>query len=83
MYVSSQDARILYTDMVHVSANGYGVVINFLQGLGPDNKPSIVSRVGMSKEHARSLVEVLQRTIDMSDQQIKRPAAPKQIDSGK
>ncbi len=53
------EARISYTDMVHTTANQYGVVINFMQEAGPTGRPLIVSRVGMSKEHARSLIEVL------------------------
>ena len=80
-FVSVSDARILYTDMVHVSANNYGVVVNFLQGLGTDGKPTVVSRVGMSKEHARSLIDVLQRTLQMSEQP-KAQQAPKQLEGG-
>lgn len=70
-FVAPSDSRILYTDMVHVSVNNYGVVVNFLQGMGMDGKPLVVSRVGMSREHANSLIDVLQRTVRMAD-------APKQ-----
>lgn len=62
------DARVTYTDMVHVVVNNYGVVINFLQGGGPNNQPLTVSRLGMSKEHAISVIEVLQRTLAQSEQ---------------
>jgi len=68
-YVSKEDARILYTDMVHVNANKYGVVINFLQGLGAKNQTMSVSRIGMSHEHAQSLLEVLQKTIKLAKKQ--------------
>lgn len=61
------DARIVYTDMVHVMVNNYGVVINFMQGAGPDNKPLAVSRIGMSKDHAKSVLKVLQETLDLSE----------------
>lgn len=57
------DARIAYTDMAHVVANQHGVVVNFMQTNGPGNQPMVVSRLGMSKDHARSLVELLQRTL--------------------
>jgi transcriptional regulator with XRE-family HTH domain len=63
------DARIVYTDMVHVMVNNYGVVMNFMQGAGPNNKPLAVTRIGMSREHAKSVLKVLQETLDMSDQQ--------------
>lgn len=58
------EARIAYTDLVHTTANQYGVVINFMQEAGPAGQPLIVSRVGMSKEHARSLIEVLKVVLD-------------------
>lgn len=63
------DARVVYTDMVHVMVNDFGVVINFLQGNGPNNQPMAVSRVGMSREHAESVLEVLQKTLNQSKQQ--------------
>lgn len=65
-FVTADDARIIYTDMVHVSANKYGVIINFLQGLGAQNQPMAVSRIGMSHEHAKSMLEVLEETIKVA-----------------
>ena len=62
------DARVIYTDMVHVIVNNYGVVVNFMQATGPSNQPLAVARVGMSKEHAKSVLEVLQRTLEQSEQ---------------
>lgn len=58
------DARIVYTDIVHTAANQYGLVINFMQEAGPAGQPLIISRVGMSKDHARSLIEVLQQALN-------------------
>lgn len=69
-FVTADDARIIYTDMVHVSANKYGVIINFLQGLGAQNQPMAVSRVGMSHEHAKSMLEVLEETIKVAKKNI-------------
>lgn len=57
------DARISYTDMAHVVVNQHGVVMNFMQTGGPNNQPLVISRLGMSREHAQSLVELLQRTL--------------------
>jgi transcriptional regulator with XRE-family HTH domain len=62
------DARIAYTDMVHIMVNNYGVVINFMQGAGPSGQPMMISRVGMSREHAKSVLELLQRTLAQSEQ---------------
>jgi hypothetical protein len=78
--ISVADNRILYTDLIQVSANNYGVIINFLQGLGGDGKPSAVARVGMSREHAKSVVEVLQRTLNLADSPVKK--TPKRLIDG-
>lgn len=69
-FITADDARIIYTDMVHVSANKYGVIINFLQGLGAQNQPMAVSRIGMSHEHAKSMLDVLQETIKVAKKNI-------------
>jgi hypothetical protein len=61
------DTKIVYTDMVHVMVNNYGVVMNFMQSGGPTNQPLAVARVGMSKEHAKSILEVLQKTMSLHD----------------
>jgi len=68
------DNRVMYTDTVHIMINGYGVVMNFMQNSGSNNQPLAVARVGMSKEHARSVLEVLKKTLEQSD-------SPKQIKS--
>ena len=66
MMVMPLDARIVYTDTVHVIANNHGVVMNFLQNAGPNNQQIAVARVGMSREHAESVIELLQRTLQQS-----------------
>lgn len=65
------DLRVVYTDMVNISVNNYGVVMNFLQGGGGDSQPLAVARVGMSKEHARKVLEVLDQTLEQSSKQQK------------
>ena len=61
------DTRVIYTDLVHVTVNNYGTVINFMQNSGAKNQPIAVSRIGMSKEHAYSLLEVLKNTLEQAD----------------
>jgi transcriptional regulator with XRE-family HTH domain len=67
------DNRIVYTDTAHVMINNYGVVINFSQNNG-NNQPLAVARVGMSLEHAKSVLEVLATTIAQAEA-IKQPKA--------
>lgn len=74
--VLPMDLRIVYTDMVHVVTNEYGLVMNFMQTAGAGNKPLAIARVGMSREHAKSVLEVLQKTLAQSEQ--KALPAPKQ-----
>ena len=80
--VSQHDARIVYTDMVQIMVNNFGVIINFLQGAGPNNQPLAVSRVGMSREHADSLLELLKKTLEQADEANKNPESPKQLSAG-
>lgn len=61
------DARVVYTDRVHVMINNYGVVMNFMQNSG-NTQPLPVARVGMSLEHAKSVLEVLEKTIAQASQ---------------
>lgn len=61
--VMPMDARVIYTDMVHVAANKYGVIMNFMQNMGLNGKPLAVARLGMSQEHALRLLELLQKAL--------------------
>jgi transcriptional regulator with XRE-family HTH domain len=62
--VLPQDLRIVYTDMVHIVVNNYGLTINFMQGGGNGNSPLAVARIGMSIEHAKSVANVINDTLD-------------------
>lgn len=75
--MTSHDVPIVYTDMVHIMVNNYGVIMNFMQTVGSNNQPMAVSRVGMSKEHAQSVLEVLQKTLAMHSNSQKPDSAEK------
>ncbi|HEX5448100.1 MAG TPA: helix-turn-helix transcriptional regulator [Candidatus Saccharimonadales bacterium] len=62
-----QDNRIIFTDVVDVTVNNYGVVMNFMQ-TGPGDSSQPVARVGMSREHANSILKILQVTLAQTDQ---------------
>jgi DNA-binding XRE family transcriptional regulator len=70
------DGRIVYTDMVHVVVNNFGVVMNFMQGTGPNTQAQVVSRIGMSKEHAKSVLEILKQTLEQAEQAATPKALP-------
>lgn len=57
--VTLPNIPILYTDMVFMNVNEDGVIIDICQkGAGP-NQFQVVSRVGMSREHAKKFVHKL------------------------
>lgn len=64
---ASGDSRILFTDIVDVIVNNYGVVMNFMQSSGPKSSPTAVARVGMSREHAKSVLQILQVTLSQTE----------------
>lgn len=61
------DNKILFTDVVDVTVNNYGVVMNFMQGAGPNKEPNSIARVGMSREHAKSVLQILQLTLSQTE----------------
>lgn len=74
-----EDSKIVFTDMVDVIVNNYGVVMNFMQGGSPVSAPVTVARVGMSREHAKSVLKILQLTLEQTDRP-KKLAGPKASD---
>ena len=80
------ELKISYTDMVHISVNNFGVVLNFMQNVSPNNQPFVVSRLGMSKEHAKSVADLIYRTLEASAsqkqvQKLELPSVTKKQDS--
>jgi len=61
-----ENVSILYSDSAFIYANDFGLTIDFAQRVGDTKKQKVVSRIGMSKNHAEMLVAVLQKKlIDM------------------
>ncbi len=58
--------QILFTDIVDIMVNNYGVVMNFMQG-GASNSTNSVARVGMSREHAKSVLKILEHTLSQTE----------------
>jgi transcriptional regulator with XRE-family HTH domain len=63
----TMDPRIMYSDTVQVNGNKHGIVMNFMQP-GGGNLPAMpVSRIGMSREQARKLADLLDETLTLLD----------------
>jgi transcriptional regulator with XRE-family HTH domain len=66
-----QDNRVLFTDVVDIVVNNYGVIMNFMH-TGPANSNQPVAKVGMSREHAKSIMQILQATLSQTEQNISK-----------
>jgi hypothetical protein len=55
--VNLDTTPILYTDHIIMTTNEDGVVLDICQKLGPSNQLRIVSRVGMSRNHAKRFLK--------------------------
>lgn len=58
---------ILYTDNVFITTNEDGLVLDVGQKLEPTNKVRIVARIGMSRVHAKKLVNEIAKTLAISE----------------
>ena len=61
---------ILYTDNVFMTANPDGVVLDVAQRVGSTNQIRIVSRIGMSRDHAKKFVNELGKLLATSEGKI-------------
>lgn len=61
---------ILYTDNVFMTTNEDGIVFDFGQKLGPSNTMRIVSRIGMSREHAKKFLTEMGRLLALTQGQV-------------
>lgn len=60
------DSRVVYTDSMQATVTDNGVMLQFMQQAS-NGQSTPVSRVGMSREHAEKVIEVLQNTLRHHD----------------
>ncbi len=58
---------ILYSDNIYMTSHEFGIVIDFGQKMGPTNDTHIVSRIGMSREHAKKFLSELGKMIAITE----------------
>lgn len=61
---------ILYTDSVFMTTNPDGVVLDVGQRVASTSQVRIVSRIGMSRDHAKKFVNELAKLLTMSEGKI-------------
>lgn len=66
MYLPT-DNKVVYTDSMNVTVNNNGVTLQFMQQNPGNPQPAVVTRVGMSRDHAEKIIEVLQNTLTEHD----------------
>ena len=65
-----ENSSVLYADAVFVTRTKYGIVFDFAQGVVTTNEKRVVSRIGMSVEHAQDLVNAIQQNINQVKQDL-------------
>jgi hypothetical protein len=72
------EQRVIYTDGMNVTVNRHGVVLQFTQNTGTSDKAksNVVCQVGMSREHAEKVVQVLKKTLSEHDKNHKSKHFP-------
>ncbi|MBU0578817.1 hypothetical protein KKE34_03620 [Patescibacteria group bacterium] len=68
--VNAGSTPILYTDNIFMSTNHDGLVLDIVQRVGSSDQGQIVSRIGMSREHAKKFVEKLAQLLVKTEGQM-------------
>jgi hypothetical protein len=64
--IDPSQTPILYTDMIFISTNEDGVTFDVCQKAGNLNQLQVVSRLGMSREHAVKLAKKLSEVLALT-----------------
>jgi hypothetical protein len=64
--VNPEKTPIMYTDTVFMNVNDDGVTLDICQKVGNSNQLQVVTRVGMSREHAHKFVKKLSEILALT-----------------
>ncbi len=65
--VNLDTTPIYYTDSIYMTSNENGLTLDVMQKLGPTNQVRIVSRIGMSRQHAKKFAQELAKLLAMTE----------------
>ncbi len=65
--INFDSTPVLYTDNIVMTTNENGFVLNVMQQLMTTNQVRVVSRIGMSRDHAKKLVKEMGRLLAMTE----------------
>ncbi len=72
MMVLPADNKVVYTDSMNATVTDNGVILQFMQSNPGSQQPTTISKLGMSREHANKIIEVLTQTIKQHDSNRKK-----------
>ncbi len=64
--LNPEKVNILYTDTVFMNVNDDGVTFDICQKVGNSNQLQVVSRIGMSRDHAHKFVKKLSEILALT-----------------
>lgn len=64
--LNPEKVAILYTDTVFMNVNDDGVIFDICQKVGNSTQLQVVSRIGMSREHAHKFVKKLSEILALT-----------------
>lgn len=71
-FMVPKEVVVLYADNIQITAKKFGVVLDVTQQIGPTDQHIVVSRVGLSRSHAKALCEQLLRLLQKSQEKPER-----------
>lgn len=72
MMVLPADNKVAYTDSMNATVTDNGVILQFMQSNPGSQQPTTISKLGMSREHANKIIEVLTQTMKQHDSNRKK-----------
>lgn len=64
--LNPEKINILYTDTVFMNVNDDGVTLDICQKVGSSHQLQVVSRIGMSRDHANKFVKKLSEILALT-----------------
>jgi hypothetical protein len=64
--LNPEKVNILYTDTIFMNVNDDGVTFDICQKVGNSNQLQVVSRIGMSRDHAHKFVKKLSEILALT-----------------
>lgn len=68
--INLDSTPIFYTDSINMTTNEDGLVLDICQKLGTSNQLRVVTRIGMSRSHAKKFLQKLNNLLALTEGRI-------------